>query len=72
MKLSAAEARLLQRIREAGTAGLEWSQATSGTLGRLARKGLIECRMGETETTRDGSRTGMRFVATPAGEHYRD
>jgi hypothetical protein len=62
------EARLLVRIHQAGAGGIRWSRSSSGTLGRLARKGLVACRMGPLEKTEDRSRTGMRFVATPAGK----
>jgi hypothetical protein len=61
--LTRSEAELLSRIEAAGTEGLLWDQGSSGTFARLARKGLIEYRMGATETSEDGFRTGMRFVA---------
>jgi hypothetical protein len=67
-QLTEGEARLLVRIQEAGAEGIRWSRSSSGTLGRLARKGLIACSMGPLEKTEDRSRTGMRFVATPAGK----
>jgi hypothetical protein len=63
-KLSPSEARVLGRIRKAGTEGLGWDPMDSGTLGRLVRKGLIEYRVGPADTTKRGTRTRMRFVAT--------
>jgi hypothetical protein len=67
-QLSEGEARLLVRIQEAGAEGIRWSRNSSGTLGRLAQKGLVAYSMGPLEKTEDRSRTGMRFVATSPGK----
>jgi hypothetical protein len=67
-QLCEGEARLLVRIQQAGAEGIRWSRSSSGTLARLARKGLVAYSIGPLEKTEDRSRTGMRFVATSAGK----
>jgi hypothetical protein len=71
-QLTEGEARLLVRIQEAGAEGIRWSRGSSAILGRLARKGLVTCSIGPLEKTENRSRTGMRFVTTPAGKSVKD
>ena len=64
MNLHPGEAKLLDRVREAGEKGVKWTQRNSGTAVRLNQRGLIEYRTDPIGETEGGLRTGIRYVAT--------